>query len=291
MLTSNSDDYLTLSEDSTTNPIVNLLADYQANTPEMSKWVISASSITVNCRKYATIVQVAVVILILGALSLPFTVRDRIPGVDPFQMTLFVWLLCGASLIIAKSRYVSSWPWHDFLRGWVVCRTISDLSDVSGVDPQVILLFLLHNEWSSFLVSDGPYNGMFVRKTAVRSVSETKNEEKRNETMTHQQGFSIDVPVHLITMLTSGFVVLKARNSSGEHLICIDGRKGTWDAAMQERRGHWLTCPGFNRDGLENVQGSGIKEEDTSKKIHILRRVHFTWTKILGIYIKDARFG
>jgi hypothetical protein len=279
-------------EGSTTNPIAKLLNDYRSNIQTMSNWEISASSITVQCKTYAIAVQIATMVIIFGAVAVPFTVQERIKGVDPFQVTTFAWVLCGSLLIVAKSRYVNSWPWHDFLRGWVVCRTVSDLSDVSGVEPQVILLFLLHNEWNSLLVSDGPYNGMFGRKTAPRSVSESRNEAQKGKApLTYHQGFSIDVPTHLNTMLASGFVVLKAMNASGEHLICIDGRKGGSDRAMQGRTGHWLTCPDFNSDALENVHGSGINEKDINKKIHMLQRVEFRWTKILGIYVKDSKFG
>jgi hypothetical protein len=282
---------MALPEGSATNPIATLLSDYQLNIEKMSKWEPAASSMTVKCRTYAITIQIAVIIFLLGALAVPFTVHDRIKGVDPFQVTTFAWVVCGSALVVAKSRYVNSWPWHDFLRGWVVCRTVSDLSDVSGVDSQVILLFLLHNEWNSLLVSDGPYNGMFRRKTDPRSVSESQNQQRSNAPLTYRQGFSIDVPVHLITLLASGFIVLKAMNSAGEHLICIDGRKGGWDAAMQGRRGHWITCPDYNTDALENVHGSGINEKDINRKIHMLRRVDFRWTKILGIYVKDSRFG
>lgn len=257
----------------------------------MSNWEISASSITVKCRTYVVFMQIMIMVIILGSIALPFTVRDRIKGVDPFQITTFSWLLSGALLVIAKSRYVSSWPWHDFLRGVVVCSTVSDLSDVSGVDAQVILLFLLHNEWNTLLVSDGPYNGMFQRKTDPRSISETKNKEKRNEILTYRQGFSIDVPVNLTTMHGSGLVVLKAMNNSGEHLVCIDGRKGGMDGATQGERKFWMTCPGFNRDDLENYYDSGISDYDISKKVHMLQRESLSWTKILGVYVKDSKFG
>lgn len=39
------------------------------------------------------------------------------------------------------------------------------------------------------------------------------------------EGFAIDEPVQLSTMLASGFVILKVASHHGEHLICLDARK------------------------------------------------------------------
>ncbi|KLU85047.1 hypothetical protein MAPG_04079 [Magnaporthiopsis poae ATCC 64411] len=40
------------------------------------------------------------------------------------------------------------------------------------------------------------------------------------------EGFIIDVPTHLSTMVASGLLVFKVLNESGEHLVCLDTRKG-----------------------------------------------------------------
>ena len=253
----------------------------------MSKWTITASSVTVRCRTYVTLVQGITALIVLGGLAVPFTVRNRIQGVDPFQIALFAWLVGGFLLAAAKSRYVNSWPWHDFLRGCVVCRSLSDLSDVSGVKPQIVLLYLLHNEWNSLLITESPYNGMFRQRCDPRESSKSK---KKNPVLNRVR-FSIDVPVDIITMLASGFVVLKVLNAAGEHLICIDGRKGGWDAARQGREGNWMTCPNFTYDALENVHGSGVKDRDIKRRIHMLERREFTWNKVLGVYTNESRFG
>src|ERR1700722_11857733 len=94
---------------------------------KMDQWIISEDAVIINCRLYViTIIAIAIVI-ILGGMAIPFVVKNKIEGVDPFQITTYCWFLAGFITILAKSRYVSEWPWHDFLRGRVVCQSISDV--------------------------------------------------------------------------------------------------------------------------------------------------------------------
>jgi hypothetical protein len=236
--------------------------------------------------------------LVLGGLAVPFSVGEQITGVDPFQIATYTWLLAGFFLIVAKSQYVEDWPWNDFLHGRVECHSITDLSEVSGIDPQQILLFLLRNEWNNVLNTDGPYNGMFKRKVQpdISEISEiSESSEKKSPAdpkktdaapTSYGAGFSIDVPLNVHTMLASGIVPLKVRDPTGEHLICIDGRKGGWDRAQGERRMRWMTCRNFNSEDLEDrVDDHSVKE------VHRLERVRFRWTKVLGVYVKDSVFG
>jgi len=58
--------------------------------------------------------------------------------------------------------------------------------------------------------------------------------------MTSRDGLSIDDPVNLSTMLTS--VVLKVLSAKGEHLICLDVRKGAWDWASRNQYIFSLAC-------------------------------------------------
>ena len=227
-----------------------------------------------------------------GGLAIPFAVKERITGVDPFQLTTFAWLLVGVILIVAKSRYVTEWPWHDFLRGRVVCQSVSDLADVTGVDAQVILTMLLHNEQNTTLVTRGPYNGMFSRRAEAIST----------------EGFSIDVAVQLSTMLASGFIILKVLSQSGEHLITLDVRKGTsTDYATHDGLGvKYLACLDLGkRDLNEDEEDENdyqdekgrLDEEDLLKSpstpTHVLYLVHgeLNYTKVLGLYIADSYFG
>jgi len=254
----------------------------------MLKWDVRTSEIVLYCRTYVRCIQALATTLVLGGLAVPFSVGERITGVDPFQIATYTWLLAGFFLIAAKSFYVDDWPWNDFLHGHVKCHSVSDLSEVSGIDPQIVLLFLLRNEWNNLLVTDGPYNGMFSRTIEKRG---RKNREKDKETtVIVRQGFSIDEPLHVYTMLASGIVPLKVRDGHGEHLICIDGRKGGWDMANSGRRLNWMTCPNFASEDLENMydgNAPGTKE----RGVHMLERIQFKWARVLGVYVKDCKFG
>ena len=243
----------------------------------MNEWIISELTVTLKCHRYVYTILCFCAVLICGATAVPFSVQNRLKGVDPFNITTFAWLLAGFILVIAKSRYVCEWPWHDFLRGRVVCKSIKEMADVTGIDDQMILTSLLHNERDTTLITKGPYNGMFDRRA-----------ESGNE------GFSIDIPVHLSTMLASGFIVLKVLSVKGERLICLDVRKGSeWgsSAAMRHQNSEFLTCTDLDDDSDVNEEVRENPNGTARKKIMRLSRIHFTWTKVLGVYVKDSLFG
>jgi hypothetical protein len=267
--------------------------DYTAKYDDMVKWKIRRTDIVVYCRAYVRCVQGLATMFVLGGLCVPFSVGERITGVDPFQIATYTWLLAGFLLISAKSLYVDDWPWNDFIHGYVKCRSVSDLSEVSGIDPQVALLFLLRNERNNCLVTDGPYNGMFDHTLERRGIKRDRDEEKnRNKglTVVMSQGFSIDEPSHVYTLLASGIVVLKVRDGRGEHLICIDGRKGFWDMSRSGTKGKWMTCPNFNSEHLENMF-SEHQRGSRESSVYMLERVDFSWARVLGVYVKDSKFG
>ncbi|KAK0109762.1 hypothetical protein ONS95_002438 [Cadophora gregata] len=174
----------------------------------MKAWIIAETTVTLKCYRYVYTILALCGSLVCGAMAVPFSLRDRLAGVDPFNITTFAWLLAGFILVIAKSRYVCEWPWHDFFRGQVVCESIKEIAEVTGIDDQMILTNLLHNERNTTLITKGPYNGMFDRRAESGS-----------------EGFSIDVPIQLSTMIASGFVILKVLSVKGERLICLDVRK------------------------------------------------------------------
>lgn len=213
-------------------------------------------------------------VILGGGIAIPFCVQERIKGVDPFQVTTFTWLLVGVILIIAKSRYVTEWPWHDFLHGKVVCQSVSDLADVTGVDAQMILNKLLYSERDTFMVTKGPYNGMFLRRV------------EGPET----EGFSIDVPSQLSTLLASGFIVLKVLSLNGEHIIVLDVRKGTTiDFAIHAGiNTQYLACLDIGKRDLDD------EDEDNplqTPKVLYLSHVKVSYTKVLGLYICNSSFG
>lgn len=274
----------------TENRAVKVIEEYQDDSKVMDSWEFAQSSITVYCRQYTWKCLLFAMFLVCGSLAVPFSVGQRISGVDPFQIATFGWLLAGLFLVGAKSIYVSEWPWHDFLRGQVVCRGVRNLRDVTGVKAQIILMFLLHNERKMTLVTQGPHNGMF------------QNASKEGE------GFAIDEPVKNSTMLASGFIVLKVLNEKGEHLVCMDVRKGVeWDSAVKNQSAEYLACLEIGKEGLsfEDTESDHkspeatqeVEEADTDAshdgrdKVLKLKRRYLRWNKMVGLYVKDSRFG
>src|SRR5882757_372369 len=71
----------------------------------------------------------------------------------------------------------------------------------SGINTQMISVELLHGERECILKTSGPFNEMFTLASDGSG------------------GFSIDEPLKLSTMLASGFIGLKVKNETGDHLI------------------------------------------------------------------------
>jgi hypothetical protein len=233
-----------------------MLDQYRKEDSKMKKWIFSSTSVTVKCLPFVVSTLTGCAVLIIGALVLPFMVKNRLPGVDPFQITTFTWLVVGVILVAAKSRYVSEWPWHDFVRGRVVCHSVDDVADVTGVDRQLILLKLLNNEHHTTLQSRGPYNGMFSRRAEDAPPG------------VFVFGFSIDVPVHLSTMLASGFIVLKVLSTEGEHLICLDARKKTAPdyANSRSHPTNYLSCMNRRRARKERTRKRKVRKRRATRK-------------------------
>jgi hypothetical protein len=188
------------------------LMEYKSRTAEIKTWTVTEDSVLVRTSKYSSLILTIAVAIIGGSLSVPFVVGERIPGVDPFQFVTFGWLIAGAFVVGAKSRYVENWPWHDFLRGQILCRNVSELAVASRVKRQAVLLYLLHHEFRNPLVFRGPYHGIFRRRATSGS-----------------EGFSIDIPVGHATVLAAGFIVLEVRrmkeNEKKKHTILLDTRE------------------------------------------------------------------
>jgi hypothetical protein len=70
-----------------------MLDQYRKEDAKMKKWIFSSTSVTVKCRPFVISTLSGCAVLIIGALVLPFLVKNRLPGVDPFQITTFTWLV------------------------------------------------------------------------------------------------------------------------------------------------------------------------------------------------------
>ncbi|KXH26374.1 hypothetical protein CNYM01_05262 [Colletotrichum nymphaeae SA-01] len=125
-------------------------------------WEIEESAITIPCLRYTLSIMASCFLLVLGGLLSGFLVGERITGVDPFNLTMFSWIIAGFIVLVAKSIRVKDWPWRDFLRGRVTCRSVREIVSVTGLDAQDILVFLLSSEVRTPLRSRGPFNSVFT---------------------------------------------------------------------------------------------------------------------------------
>ncbi|KAL0942279.1 uncharacterized protein CTRU02_200165 [Colletotrichum truncatum] len=197
--------------------------------------------------------------LVIGGILAGLLIGERLAGVDPFNITMFAWVLAGFVTLVAKSVSVREWPWRDFLRGQVPCRSVSELHAVTGVDKQDIMEYLLAKESYTILVTKGPFNRLFSRQS--------------------DDGFSIDVMMELRTLLSGGIVVVKVATHMGPALVCLDVRRGAdgrtsirhADGAAKDER--LLGCFDFPEAFDENEE---VPLQTLSASM--------TWTRILGVY-------
>ncbi|KAH8744234.1 hypothetical protein BGZ57DRAFT_919355 [Hyaloscypha finlandica] len=181
------------------------------------KWTIAENSVAVDCKAYVAAILLVSGLLVGGGLAIGLSLGTRIHGVDPFNVTVFCWVVAGVVVLVMKSIKVENWPWKDFMYGRVVCRGVRELAANSNISQQDIIAFLLHNETFHVLHAKGPYNALFTRKS--------------------NDGFAIDVKIQLDTLLRSGFVVVKVTSYTGSVLVCLDIRRNVLAQVLQHR--HW----------------------------------------------------
>lgn len=236
---------------------------------EMDSWVIDENSVTVHCGLYVWTVIFAALILGGGGLAVAFSVGNRIEGVDPSNMATYTWALAAFLVLVCKSLLVSNWAWSDFLHRRVRCRSLSELHAVTGINEQLIVAKLLHDEGGhSILKVRGPYNSVFLNKSA--------------------DGFSIDCPPDLRTLLLSGLTPLKVITPRGYALVFLDGRRGTELAVVEhhgtESKAH-LVCEDFSRV----AQRTERRRPHHAIRLPLTHSKNLKWKMVQGIYnVMDA---
>jgi hypothetical protein len=99
----------------------------------------------------------------------------------------------------------------------VRCCSVSELHAVTGINEQLIIAKLLHDERdSSVLKIRDPCNSVFLKRFT--------------------DGFSIDRPISMAALLLSGLTLLKVVTSHGHALVCFDSWRGT-DLRIFEHQG------------------------------------------------------
>lgn len=226
-------------------------------------WHIEENAIVVKKPWYVIWVMLGCAVLTIGGLMVGCFLGERLTGVDPFNITVFAWVLAGFIIVVAKSLLVSEWPWRDFLKGVVPCRSVSELQAVTKVDSQEILQYLLSRELHTILIVKGPYHRPFLRKS-------------------DGDGFSIDVKMELRTLLASGIIVVKVTGRQGPGLVCLDLRRG---APGRRRVSH---SDKIEED--EHTLGCFELDEafDEGQDVPLLK-LSGDWTRILGIYNKPKK--
>ncbi|KAM5342126.1 hypothetical protein ACJ41O_015157 [Fusarium nematophilum] len=191
---------------------------------KMKAWIIEEKGVMVHCKLYVSTLMLLCAALVAGGVSIGVAVGDRITGVDPFNITTYCWVLAAFVLLVAKSLRVQNWPWNDFLHGRVLCKSVSELSSVTGVNEQLILAKLIQDESISTLETRGPYNTVFNRRS--------------------EDGFSIDRPLSTWTMLLSGLIMIEVESPRGRGLVCLDLRRGT-KIRLNKGKVVWMRALGF----------------------------------------------
>ena len=234
----------------------------------LREWVYDSNTITISYKWYCWSIMTACAFLVLGGVAIGLTVKERIKGVDPFQITGFCWLTAGFTVIIAKSMRVGNWPWRDFLTGQVVCCTLMELVGVTGMDPQLLLTLLLRLETQMVISKRGSFAFIF------------HNYDTSN-------GFLIDKPMTTSAMAEAGTILIKVLAAHGPSLVAIQtSETTTWDVIRPKG-----TVDRKCRPVCRNLTVRGEwKEKSGAKPRYSLDYQELDWYRILGIFETEAVF-
>lgn len=231
---------------------------------KMKSWVLEEKGVVVRCKLYVYGLMFVCTLLVVGGLVVGAVVGERIPGVDPFNITTYCWVFAAFILLVAKSVRVHEWPWNDFLHGRVVCRSVSELTSITGINDQFIIAKLLQEERHSLLQTRGPFNTIFLRRS--------------------EDGFSIDRPISTWTMTLSGLIMIEVESMTKHALACLDLRQGTTRCLIehqhvpdQEDEERYIYCPRLYKD--DQKDGS----QDT-QRIRLSGGNGVMWLRTLGLF-------
>ncbi|KAL4735665.1 hypothetical protein BDV11DRAFT_195459 [Aspergillus similis] len=234
---------------------------------QFERWTIDEKSITIPYRGYCYGSLGVCATLVTGGLAIGLTVERRINGVDPFNISIFCWTLAAFLALLLRSIRVENWPWRDFLRGRVVCRSVSEVRDVAGIDPQLLLSILLILEIQMMLSKRGRFCVPFTRK--------------------EDNGFLIDIPITTKAMNDGGCFLAKVVTDTGPALVCV---RAPWGLPYKKvepyesiNRGEEANC-----SSLEDAWkwGKGEKEHP----LYQLSTNSLSWARVVGLFNKDAYF-
>lgn len=240
-------------------------------TKMFQRWVVDETSITIPNKLYAWGFLGACATLVLGGLAIGLSVGSRIPGVDPLGFASFCWVFAGFLLVVAKSLRVENWPWSQFFRGRVVCRSVSEVHSVTGLDSQVILAILLKLEPRMILMKKGPFNAVFSKRSKEGS-----------------SGFAIDIPSHITTLMEGGMTLVKVQSVVGDALVGIRSDLWTIYTSVSPKGGTFnnemVVCRDFS-DPAKWLVGA------TEYPLYTLTRDDLQWFRVVGLFENGAYFN
>ncbi|KAK6344062.1 hypothetical protein TWF696_007708 [Orbilia brochopaga] len=241
---------------------------------EMNSWIIDENSVTVHCGLFVGSVITGASLLAAGGLAIGFSVGERIHGVDPSNLATYLWVLATFMILVCKSVLVENWAWNDFLHRRVRCRSVSEVQAVTGINEQLIIAKLLHDDCGGggVLTTRGPYNTIFQSRS--------------------DDGFSIDRPLNTRTMLLSGLTLLKVVTPRGHALVCLDARRGTKLRVVEQegydKKRKYLVCEDIK--GIQQRAKEGHNTRQTVR-LQLTKTSDLKWKRVQGIYnVMDALF-
>ncbi|KAI1503005.1 hypothetical protein F5X99DRAFT_377307 [Biscogniauxia marginata] len=241
----------------------------QSATRIMNEWVFEEGGVRVKCGWYVGTCMGIATMLVVGGITAGLTISNRLLGVDPFNITTFCWVLAAFFIVIVKSIRVAQWPWRDFLRRQVLCRSVTELKSVTGIDGQLIIARLLLDEAKTQLQTRGPYNCVFNRRTESTDA------------------FSIDEPLGIRTMLLSGLIMVQVHAPyHGEFLVCLDSRRGTEYEVVMQSKSPVEEEEYIVSDKLIDRKAS----EHSPTRIHLKRTKEAMWSGIVGVYKQENSY-
>jgi len=234
----------------------------------LEMWLYDENSITIPYRSYCWGTLAICAILIGGGLAIGLSVQNRIIGVDPFQLASFSWLMAGFIVVFAKSIRVENWPWRDFFKGKVVCRSISEVTAVTGMDTQLLLSLLLRVEPRMNLKKRGAFSTIFTRLAP--------------------DGFLIDEPINTAAGMDGGTIFVKVSSSLGPALVSVTARnKSPWNSVSpvgQIEDGAKVICRDLMVPGSRRTKGETVP-------MFALCRNSLQWSRVLGVYEREAVYN
>ncbi|RTE84434.1 hypothetical protein BHE90_001013 [Fusarium euwallaceae] len=230
------------------------------------KWTIDEKAIIIQHTWYSMISLGVCALLIAGGVAL-IAVEDMAEGVDPSNLTALAWAAAGFIMIFFKSRRVQDWPWRDFLRGRIVCRSITEVESVTGMDPQVLIAILLRLETRMFLKTRGPFNTLFSRKA--------------------EDGFSIDVPLLTSTVIDGGYIFVRVDSMSGPALVALGAKSyGHYESISPKGTSsnkQMFTCRDVSDSGRYLLNGESLA-------LYPIVTNDLQWYRVRGVFATRACF-